>query len=140
MSIHTAMLDYLSPIITELVGKHLYLNVLPPDSVALLTDSETDETEFIGGSKLASVLFTLAVVADYSEEMDGENAEALTMLDEFREWIEEQEEDGNYPEFGDNINVCEIKNTQRTPSFASVSEDGKSAKYLFGVRVRYMEE
>ena len=67
------------------------------------------------------------------------NITNMEIMDSFNEWLEEQIEDKNYPDFGDNCDEYEIQPLQNMANLATVTEDGL-AKYMLGCRINYREE
>ena len=60
-------------------------------------------------------------------------------MDSFNEWIEEQQEAQNFPDFGPNCSEYELVPLQNMANLAMITEDGL-AKYMLAVRIDYKEE
>lgn len=67
------------------------------------------------------------------------NTQNMEIMDEFTEWLEEQQETANFPDFGDKCSEYEIVPLQNMANLAFISDDGL-AKYMLGVRIDYKEE
>ena len=67
------------------------------------------------------------------------NIQNMEIMDKFTEWIEEQKENENYPDFGPNCSDFELFPLQNMADLAMVTEDGL-AKYILAVRIDYKEE
>lgn len=133
------MQDYLQPCITQIFGRYLYMNNLPTDSVCFTIDSQDMANQlFIGGKKDISMRFVLVASLPLSEYKDDINADAMQLFEDFKSWIEAQEESELYPSF-DGCNVYEILPEQNFANFNGVSDDGKYAEYRFAVTVNYIE-
>ena len=63
----------------------------------------------------------------------------MEIMDSFYEWVEEQKENKNFPDFGETCSEYDIIPLQNMANLATVSEDGL-AKYMLGVRIDYKEE
>ena len=62
----------------------------------------------------------------------------MQVMDDFIEWLEEQIEEQNYPDFGDDCDDYSIEPMQNMANLATVTEDGL-AKYMLGVKIHYRE-
>lgn len=67
------------------------------------------------------------------------NTQNLEIMDSFNEWIEEQQEAQNFPDFGPNCSEYELVPLQNMANLAMITEDGL-AKYMLAVRIDYKEE
>lgn len=67
------------------------------------------------------------------------NTENMELMDRFTEWLEEQIDCSNYPDFGETCSEYEIHPMQNMANLAYISEDGL-AKYMLAVRIDYKEE
>lgn len=66
------------------------------------------------------------------------NAENMQLMDSFNEWLEEQQEIRNFPNFGENCSEYEIEILQNMANLATISDDGL-AKYMLGAKIIYKE-
>ena len=67
------------------------------------------------------------------------NVDNLAAFDAFNEWLEEQKENKNFPDFGEKCSEYDIIILQNMANIGTISEDGL-AKYMLGVRIDYKEE
>lgn len=89
-----------------------------------------------GGIKyydFAIIQFKAAV----AEPNNTENIEILLDVEKIAKWIDEQEEKGNYPVFGDNETVLEVKALESPGGYVS-GQDQDGAKYMIQVRIEYL--
>jgi hypothetical protein len=63
----------------------------------------------------------------------------LAVFDSFNDWLEEQKELRNFPNFGDNCSEYDIIILQNMANISAISSDNL-AKYMLGVRIDYKEE
>lgn len=140
MNIYQNITAFLLPEVTELLGEYIYFNTALPSSFSVMTDSIYKAEEFIDSSCMKTMLFTVRASLPYSEERDGENMANLAIFDAFASWVEQQEENGNYPELGAGKTVFSIAVNRETPTFVSINEDGTEAEYSFGIEITFMEE
>lgn len=67
------------------------------------------------------------------------NVRNMELMDEFNDWLLEQQEDKNFPDFGPECSEYEIHPLQNMANLALITEDGL-AKYMLGCRIDYKEE
>lgn len=65
------------------------------------------------------------------------NAEEMFDAEKFMEWIDEQNKQKHFPDFGEDADIISIENLQNMPNLAGISESGTVAKYMIQCRVRY---
>ena len=126
----------------EPVGSWLYFNSTPVElgatSMNTLPSSQTKE--YIDGSKDVTLSFTVNMVREYDSGGTSDiNTEALDESCQFANWIKEQNDSLNYPEFGDKMYVKEIKVLSTVPSLA-VNQTAQLAQYSFNARLVYRDE
>ena len=123
------------------IGSWLYFNSTPVElgttSMNTLPSSQTKQ--FVDGSKNVVLLFTIRMVKSYDEGTSDINMEALDESCQFTNWIKEQNDSLNYPEFGDKMYVKEIKVLSTVPSLA-VNQTAQLAQYSFNARLVYRDE
>ena len=94
---------------------------------------------FISGDREISYDFMIQVMFQLSETTDDVNTDNMFTLRGWQDWIDEQEEAENYPEFGEKCSCYELQNLSNMPQLAEVYESGM-AKFQFPVRLIYLEE
>ena len=67
------------------------------------------------------------------------NVDNMYMVDQFNDWLAEQKELKNFPNFGDKCSEYDIIILQNMANLAYISDDGL-AKYMLGARIDYKEE
>ena len=80
----------------------------------------------------------LATVTGYQNE----NVEELQDVQSLIDWVEEQDELGNYPNFGDDCIVDKIESLSDTPKLNGVdhSTTPNLAKYSISIQVTYLDK
>ena len=66
------------------------------------------------------------------------NSNNMKLFDDFAEWVEQQQENSNFPNFGDNVSEYELKVVQNMANLAYVTNEG-IAKYMLAVNINYKE-
>ena len=93
---------------------------------------------YVDGSSLGRYDFAVVVFKDKKELPNStENAEDLFDVQQFMEWIDEQDKKRVYPDFGDGCTVLRIRNLQNMPNTAG--RDERFAKYMFQCTVEYFQ-
>lgn len=125
----------------EPIGSWLYFNSTPVElgttSMNTLPSSQTKN--YIDGSKDVILLFTINMVKSYDEGTSDINMDALDEVCQFTDWIREQNDNLNYPVFGDNINVTKVEVLSTVPSLA-INQTAQLAQYSFNARLIYKDE
>lgn len=158
-----AVLEFLSdcPVIKD---NPLYFNFADAeDNNSQYLTSSTDVSmnkTFVDGSKLRVFTFTLvtfksisnnAIIKEDTEVGENpvvnertvisENVEDMFELQEIIDWVNEQGEEHNYPNFGDRIVVDDMQTSTDTPYFEGV-DTGVSpalAMYSIAIRIDYID-
>lgn len=104
----------------------------------LLYDNDTILKEYIDGSKDRVLVCQIAPYKDFSTDLlPTENLQDLFEVQVFRDWIENQSDNGNFPIF----KGCVI-NEIVTDDITIAGEDPEEnlAKYMFPIKIYYLEE
>lgn len=142
MSKHDAVKAYFVPKVKELAGSMLSFNFSPesPNSISLITNySDKVRKKYITGDALKEYGFSIIIVKEYSSESDDLNLEAMNFAQTFMEWLEEQNEKKEYPDFGKNCTIEKMENLQNMPNLSGVNYEAGLARYMIQVRIIYTE-
>lgn len=115
--------------------------------VVVATDKKV-ERPFIDGSVLKRFTFTLidyrsvifqAVVKEAG--YPNENMEELLDVQSIIDWIDEQNDNGNFPDFGENCVIDEIRALTDTPRLNGVDNSASPAlaKYSVSIQIMYLD-
>lgn len=100
--------------------------------------SEAWEERHIRGHGIKHYDFAVVQMLPQDEGTSDNNATQAQAVQEFMDWIDEQNKNRNFPEFA-GCKVLSIENLQNMPNLAGVNEAGTIARYMFQVRVRYYQ-
>lgn len=142
MTKHDAVKAYFEPKIAELAGEILHFNFSPdsPDSFALVTNyAEQVVKRFINGNARKAYGFSILVTKNYSTSGDDLNLECMNFVQGFMDWIEEQNQGKEYPDFGSNCEVEKIEVLQNMPNLAGINAEEGTARYMVQCRILYIE-
>lgn len=141
MTKHDAVKTYFEPKILELVKENIHFNFSPDsnDSVALITNySDKVVKKFITRDVQKQYGFTILITKAYSSDDDDLNLEAMNFAQAFMDWIDEQNEKKEFPDFGERCTVEKMENLQNMPNLSGISEEG-TARYMMQARILYRE-
>lgn len=136
---HRALKDWVQ---TFLDNNYLYFesaDAYPNVRVLVPNYGDYIKRQDICGFKYKSYSFVFIGYEQIDTGTSDVNITNMEIMDEFTEWLVEQQENGNYPNFGENCSEYEIFPLQNMANLATISEDGL-AKYMLGVRIDYKEE
>ena len=142
MTKHDAVKQYFEPKVMELAGDILSFNFSPEsaDSFSLITDySDKVVKEFICGDIRKAYGFAIVIIKNYSTSGDDLNLECMNFVQVFMDWMEEQDRNKHYPDFGDDCDIEKMEVLQNMPNLAGVNAEEGLAKYMIQGRILYME-
>lgn len=99
---------------------------------------ETWEKEYVRGHGIKQWDFAVVKIAKASTGTSDTNVNETQAVQDFMNWIEEQNKAKNFPVFY-GCKVLSIENLQNMPNFAGINNDEGTAKYMFQCRVRYYQ-
>ena len=139
MNKYKAITDWLMDY--SLLYSWIYFNVIRGEADTLSLNSVPNERElvqYINGDREVELLFALDLVKEYDIGTSDINLEANEEFENISNWIEEQNNNGNYPDFGENIKIEEVEVLETTPSVI-IDSQNNLAKYQGQYRITYIE-
>lgn len=143
MTKHDAMKAYIEPKVQELAKDILHFNFAPesPDSISFLTNySDKVVKRYLRQGAVKEYGFSIIIIKSYSVDSDDLNLEAMNFAQGFMDWIDKQNREKQYPDFGELCEVKRIENLQNMPNLAGVNYKESLAKYMIQCRVIYYEK
>lgn len=96
--------------------------------------------EYTCGNSDREFVFAIKQMKNYdSAGTSGINREAIASVQDFMDWIDEQNRKKNFPKFPENCYIYKIENLQNMPELTGTDDQGL-AEYMFQCRVCYTEE
>ena len=114
-----------------------------------ITESDKTKRSYIDGSVLKQYTFTIACYYAVSHNaivgtgnFNDENIENMAIVQRILDWIEEQENIHNYPDFGKEFEVDSISTLTTDPDLdgIDVSVNPPIARYSVGVKINYIDK
>ena len=102
------------------------------------SESSTIE-EYIDGSKLITLPFTISMIKRYDFEQSDTNLISMSEAQNFIDWMQQQDLISNYPQLGDNCIVEEIAVSDTVPT-VWVNQADNLAKYQVNCTIKYLEQ
>ena len=131
MSKHDAVKAYFEPKID--------FNFSPesPDKISLITNySDKVIKNYITGDKQKEYGFSIIIMKPYSSDEDDLNLEAMNFAQAFMDWLDEQNEKREYPDFREK---CTIEKIENMPNLSGVNYEAGLARYMIQARIIYRE-
>lgn len=142
MTIHDAVKAYFEPKVIELVSKTVQFNFSPEskDNISLITRyADKVVRSFITGDCEKEYGFAIIIVKSYSTDSDDLNLEAMNFSQAFMDWLDEQNKNKIFPDFGERREVLKIENLQNMPNLSGVNTEEGLARYMIQGRILYRE-
>lgn len=140
MTIHEAVKSYFEPKISEISGGNLNYNFSPenPDEFSLITNyADKTVKKYINGDCQKAYGFTIIIVKQYSTSGDDLNLECMNFVQEFMDWIEEQNRKRVFPDLGEKCEVEKIEVLQNMPNLAGVNAEHGLSRYMIQAKILY---
>lgn len=147
-----AIIDYLLQC-TDIDGKSIYFNLIneSDDSIQILTTAEDKimNRPYIDGSILKRYTFNIIVFKSITESplvtqsgYTNENVDDLAEVQALLDWIIEQRDLENYPDFGTDCFIDDIDTTTETPRFDGINSEMNPplAMYSISIVIQYLDK
>lgn len=114
------------------------------DDVQFLTDENETilNRKFIDGSELKQYTFSLVItktitdLAIAKDLMINENIDDIADIQKFMDWLNEQNDIRNYPDFGSDCVVEEMHTTAENPSLDGINTEVSPALAMYSMKIR----
>ena len=96
--------------------------------------------EYMDGTRLCELLFSISLQKKFDAGgTTNTNVEAIQEFENISKWIEEKNDNQEFPEFADNELIEKVEVMDSAPTM-TIDENNKVAKYLGQFKIIYMEE
>lgn len=145
MDKNKAILDFIATY-QDIEKSPIFINFINAknDDVQYMTASNETylNRKFVDGSVMKRFTFSLVItktitsMAIAKDLMTNENIDDLADIQAFMDWINEQGENQNYPDFGGDCVIEEMHTTSENPSIDGINTEVAPALALYGVEIR----
>lgn len=139
---HQIMWDWVMPFVETQSEPYLYFESMDeyPGARAIIPNyGDYTRKKDILGNQYKSYSFVFVGYEKIDPGTSTVNIRNMEIFDAFTEWVEEQKNLENFPDFGDKCSDYDIMILQNMANLAEISNDNL-AKYMLGVRIDYTEE
>ena len=140
MTIHEIVEAYFQPKVIELVEKNIQFNSSSEskDSISIITRyADNTIRSYVNGDEELEYGFAIIIVKEYSTDTDALNLEAINFAQAFMDWLDEQNKNKIFPDFGEKYNVTKIENLQNMPNLSGINTEEALARYMVQGRIVY---
>ena len=140
MTIHEIVEAYFQPKVIELVEKNIQFNSSSEskDSISIITRyADNTIRSYVNGDEELEYGFAIIIVKEYSTDTDALNLEAMNFAQAFMDWLDEQNKNKIFPDFGEKYNVTKIENLQNMPNLSGINTEEALARYMVQGRIVY---
>lgn len=114
------------------------------EDVQVITDSNdvSLNKKFVDGSVMKQYTFSIVVtksitdLAIAKDIMLNENIDDMADIQAFMDWVNEQGDNHNYPDFGEKCIIEEMHTTSENPSIDGITDEVSPALALYSMEIR----
>ena len=121
----------------------IYFNATPviTGTVAMnMVAGDRVTKEYIDGTKQKQCVFAIDMISEYDGSGTSDvNMDALAEVESFMNWLEIQNKESNFPNFGEKCITENVEVLTNVPQLL-INEQSQLAKYQFQARVNYKDE
>lgn len=152
MDKNRAVIDFLTTC-PSIQNSPLYFNFISSEDkhkqIITSANDKTVNTPFVDGSVMKRYTFTIVDFRSVAyraivkkEGYDDENVEELYDIQALMDWINEQADIGNYPDFGEDCQIDSMKTLSENPNLNGVdsSTTPPLAKYSISIQIEYLDK
>ena len=142
MNKYEKLIDWLKDYALLYADDWIYFNVILTNQIgAIGVTSVVNEREvetYINGARKVEFLFAIALVEEYDKGTSNHNLRAIKEFENIAAWIEEKNEQRDFPNFGDNIDIEKVESLEIAPN-VMIDQQSNVAKYQGQFRITYIE-
>ena len=99
--------------------------------------SERKVEEFIDGSYMSELYFSITMIKGYDVETSTTNLDAINEIENLMAWVDNND-NISYLNFGDDVNILDLDVVELTPTI-TVDKEQNLAKYQFRAKITYIQ-
>lgn len=125
------------------MGSYVYFNVIPleTDTSSVNTNSSSmNITEYIDGSKEVRLMFNINLIKSYDGDGTSDlNLDAIASFDKIIDFVEEKNNEHDFPDLGESCTVSEIAPSYKAPEVYITEDNRDVARYEGQFYIEYLE-
>lgn len=125
------------------MGDYIYFNVIPLDDGTSSINSNSSsmiQNTFIDGSKEVRLMFNINLIKQYDNGGTSElNLESIHIFDKIIKYIENKNNNNDYPDLGNNYIVNDIGATYKAPEVYITQDNPNIARYEGQFYIEYVQ-
>ena len=99
--------------------------------------SERKIEQFIDGSYMSELYFSITMIKGYDVETSTTNLDAMNEIENLMAWVD-NDDNMSYLNFGDDVNILDLDVVELTPTI-TVDNEQNLAKYQFRAKITYIQ-
>ena len=99
--------------------------------------SERKIEQFIDGSYMSEIYFSITMIKGYDVETSTTNLDAMNEIENLMAWVD-NDDNMSYLNFGDDVNILDLDVVELTPTI-TVDKEQNLAKYQFRAKITYIQ-
>ena len=99
--------------------------------------SERKIEQFIDGSYMSELYFSITMIKGYDVETSTTNLDAMNEIENLMTWVD-NDDNISYLNFGDDVNILDLDVVELTPTI-TVDKEQNLAKYQFRAKITYIQ-
>lgn len=99
--------------------------------------SERKIEQFIDGSYMSELYFSITMIKGYDVETSTTNLDAMNEIENLMAWVD-NDDNMSYLNFGDDVNILDLDVVELTPTI-TVDKEQNLAKYQFRAKITYIQ-
>ena len=99
--------------------------------------SERKIEQFIDGSYMSELYFSITMIKGYDVETSTTNLDAMNEIENLMAWVD-NDDNMSYLNFGEDVNILDLDVVELTPTI-TVDKEQNLAKYQFRAKITYIQ-
>ena len=125
------------------MGDYIYFNVIPLDEGTSSVNSNSSSiilNTFLDGSKEVRLMFNINLIKSYDNGGTSDlNLESINVFDNIIKYIEDKNNNNDYPNLGNNFVVNEIGASYKSPDVYITEDNPSIARYEGQFYIEYLQ-
>ena len=111
--------------------------MVPNNTSVNSVSSERKIEQFIDGSYMSELYFSITMIKGYDVETSTTNLDAMNEIENLMAWVD-NDDNMSYLNFGEDVNILDLDVVELTPTI-TVDKEQNLAKYQFRAKITYIQ-